>query len=277
MNGHKKSKITILIDPHTDSRVMSRDRDRDRDRARRHAHRDRRDRRRASTSPAVPRIALPSVDISAATDALKNLPLAPTLLLLGAVAVGRRALDVARRIVFAKKKSRTLDDAIDELMRQPYMREIGTPSPGKGGLRRALRDARVAVFGETKAERTSRAIDLEAKLNDACADFSMLESSVGTSVDAALLESDSMTSAMFRETTVDELLLDVGVGLLNDAETEAMGTMSTIGVDAEWVLDQSVADTTLDDLDVGDVGGDFAARESALGPRVERTSSKLEI
>ena len=179
--------------------------------------------------------------------------------------------------MFAKKKSRTLDDAIDELMRQPYMREIGTPSPGKGGLRRALRDARVAVFGETKAERTSRAIELEAKLNDACADFSMLESSVGTSVDAALLESDSMTSAMLRETTVDELLLDVGVGLLNDAETEAMGTMSTVGVDAEWVLDQSVADTTLDDLDVGDVGGDFAARESALGPRVERTSSKLEI
>ncbi len=269
----KKSKITILIDPHTHSRVMSRDRDRDRDRARRHAHRDRRDRRRASTSPAVPGIALPSVDISAATDALKNLPLAPTLLLLGAVAVGRRALDVARRIVFAKKKSRTLDDAIDELMRQPYMREIGTPSPAKGGLRRALRDARVAVFGETKAERTSRAIELEAKLNDACADFSMLESSV----DAALLESDSMTSAMLRETTVDELLMDVGLGLLNDAETEAMGTMSTVGVDAEWVLDQSVADTTLDDLDVGDVGGDVAARESALGPRVERTSSKLEI
>ena len=31
-------------------------------------------------------------------------PLAPTLLLLGAVAVGRRALDVARRIVFAKNE-----------------------------------------------------------------------------------------------------------------------------------------------------------------------------
>ena len=129
---------------------MSRDRDRDRDRARRHAHRDRRDRRRASTSPAVPGIALPSVDISAATDALKNLPLAPTLLLLGAVAVGRRALDVARRIVFAKKKSRTLDDAIDELMRQPYMREIGTPSPAKGGLRRALRDARASRCSERR-------------------------------------------------------------------------------------------------------------------------------
>ncbi len=33
----KKSKITILIDPHTHSRVMSRDRDRDRDRARVHS------------------------------------------------------------------------------------------------------------------------------------------------------------------------------------------------------------------------------------------------
>ena len=56
-----------------------------------------------------------------------------------------------------------------------------------------------------------------------------------------------------------------------------MGTMSTVGVDAEWVLDQSVADTTLDDLDVGDAAGrDVAAREGG-GPRVERTSSKLEI
>ena len=68
-------------------------------------------------------------------------------------------------------------------MRQPVHARDRDAESGQGWVAAPRRDE--AVFGETKAERTSRAIELEAKLNDACADFSMLESSVGTSVDAA--------------------------------------------------------------------------------------------
>lgn len=250
---------------------MPRNRDRDRDRARRHAHRDRRDRTAAPATSALSLLALPSVDVARVTNALKNLPIAPTLLVLGAFALGRLSTKGAKNIFARAKKSRTVDDAIDELMREPYMREVGTPSPGRRGPGRLLRDARKALFGETKAERTTRAIELEAKMNDAYADFDMLESSVGTSVDATLLETESTVNAM-----LDDLLRDAGMGLLS-VDLDAIGTTSS-GMDGEWVLDQSVADTTVDDI--ADVGGDVAedfADESALGPRVERTSSKLAI
>ena len=254
---------------------MPRDRGRDRDRARRHAHRDHRDRTAAPATSALSLLALPSVDVAGVTNALKNLPIAPTLLVLGAFALGRFTSKGATNIFARKKKSRTVDDAIDELMREPYMRAVGTPSPERRGPGRLLRDARRALFGETKAERTTRSIELEAKMNDAYADFAMLESSVGTSVHTALLETETAANAMLAEKAVDDLLLDARMGLLS-VDLDAIGTTS-IGMDGEWVLDQSVADTTVDDVaDVGDVGEDFAA-ESALGPHVERTSSKLLI
>jgi len=173
--------------------------------------------------------------------------------ILGAFLLGRRA---------RRADARGTDlDTVAELLKQPYMRELGTPSPRKG-LRGVLARAR-RVFGDDDAETRVRAMELTAKTDAVVAEL-------GVSDVEIMIKNEMAAMSVMSDIATLEAKLDASLN------------------GSDWLLDQSVDETpgkfdggrTLDDATVSPIAAFSSAGDGGtpLSDRsFERTASKLEI
>ena len=174
--------------------------------------------------------------------------------LVGAFLLGRRA---------RRPETRKGDlDTVAALLKQPYMRELGTPSPERG-LRGVLARAKRAALGDDDAETRVRAMELTVKTENIAADL-------GVS-DVEIMIKNEVAS----------------MGVMSDiAAMEAKLEASLNGSD--WLLDQSVDETPgkfdgggrFDGATVSPIAAFSSAGDGGTplsDASFERTTSKLEI
>jgi hypothetical protein len=215
-------------------------RQRDRERGRRRAHHD-----EPSTGSSSSAAALSSVVngivvhplrglIATATTILTELTTrgdAPTLAIVSAAAffIGRWT---ANRGFGSKRRRKEGEvDTIEELLKQPYMRDVGSPATSNGSVGGMLGNVRRAVIGKSQRERDDEriaAIDAQMRSETMSTELAMMDAGFGaTSPDVRALIDSVDTRMLMLHTEMSIERSGAGYDDVNGGDFGGVGGDST--------------------------------------------------